>query len=193
MKIKCLVVFSSIFLMLSLPAYAHTDSGTVHGFIDGLLHPLMGIDHLLVMLAIGLWAATLGGRALWLVPSSFMLAMAIGAGLQYVGFTMSAADTWVALSVIALGLLVWKKNLMSLWFSVILAAGFALSHGYVHAEELQAGADVVSYLLGFMLTTALLHIAGVLVGLSGMIRLNIIKSAFGLICAVVGTVLLVSF
>ncbi len=193
MKIKWLVGFTSILLMLSLPVYAHSGLDTEQGFIDGFLHPLMGIDHLLVMLGIGLWAAKLGGKALWFVPVSFLLAMAAGAGLANLGFTISSAETWVALSVIALGLLVWKNKLMSLQYSVILAAGFALSHGYVHAAELQGDADVLSYASGFLLTTAVLHGVGVLVGLSKMIKLDIIKSAFGLFCTIVGAVLLLSF
>ncbi|RIZ67306.1 MAG: hypothetical protein D0531_00050 [Methylococcales bacterium] len=193
MKIKWLVGFTSILLMLSLPVYAHSGLDTEQGFIDGFLHPLMGIDHLLVMLGIGLWAAKLGGKALWFVPVSFLLAMAAGAGLANLGLTISSAETWVALSVIALGLLVWKNKLMSLQYSVILAAGFALSHGYVHAAELQGDADVLSYASGFLLTTAVLHGVGVLVGLSKMIKLDIIKSAFGLFCTIVGAVLLLSF
>ncbi|MEI6145117.1 MAG: HupE/UreJ family protein [Methylococcales bacterium] len=193
MKIKWLVGFTSILLMLSLPVYAHSGLDTEQGFIDGFLHPLMGIDHLLVMLGIGLWAAKLGGKALWFVPVSFLLAMAAGAGLANLGLTISSAETWVALSVIALGLLVWKNKLMSLQCSVILAAGFALTHGYVHAAELQGDADVLSYASGFLLTTAVLHGVGVLVGLSKMIKLDIIKSAFGLFCTIVGAVLLLSF
>ena len=193
MKIKWLVGFTSVLLMLSLPVYAHSGLDTEQGFIDGFLHPLMGIDHLLVMLGIGLWAAKLGGKALWFVPVSFLLAMAAGAGLANLGLTISSAETWVALSVIALGLLVWKNKLMSLQYSVILAAGFALSHGYVHAAELQGDADVLSYASGFLLTTAVLHGVGVLVGLSKMIKLDIIKSAFGLFCTIVGAVLLLSF
>ena len=193
MKIKWLFIFTGVLLMLSLPVYAHNGLDTEHGFIDGFLHPLMGLDHLLVMLGIGLWAAKLGGRAVWFVPVSFLAAMAVGAGLENLGLTLSSPETWVALSVMALGLLVWKNKLMSLQYSVILAAGFALSHGYVHAAELQDDANIVSYALGFLLTTAVLHGLGVLVGLSKMIKLDIIKSVFGLLCTIVGAVLLLSF
>jgi len=193
MKIKWLFIFTGVLLMLSLPVYAHSGLDTEHGFIDGFLHPLMGLDHLLVMLGIGLWAAKLGGRAVWFVPVSFLAAMAVGAGLENLGLTLSSPETWVALSVMALGLLVWKNKLMSLQYSVILAAGFALSHGYVHAAELQGDANMLSYASGFLLTTAVLHGLGVLVGLSKMIKLDIIKSAFGLFCTIVGAVLLLSF
>ncbi len=190
MKTIRLVIFSSLLLMLSLPAQAHTGAGTVHGFADGLLHPLMGIDHLLVMLAIGLWAAMRGGRALWLLPVSFLLMMAAGAGLQLAGLTFNSAETWVALSVLVSGLLVWGNYRISSGLAVALAGGFALSHGYVHAAELQTVADASAYAPGFLLTTALLHGLGIAVGLSGMSRLKVISTGFGLLCAVVGTTLL---
>ena len=94
-----------LLLMVSLPAQAHTGIGTVHGLADGLLHPLIGIDHVAVMLAIGLWAAMRGGRALWLLPMTFLMAMGAGAGLQIIGYALTNAETWVALSVLATGLL----------------------------------------------------------------------------------------
>lgn len=81
MKANRLVIFTGLLLMLSLPAPEQTGAGAVHGFVDGLLHPLLGVDHLLVMLAIGLWAAMRGGRALWLLPMTFLTAM--GAGRVY--------------------------------------------------------------------------------------------------------------
>ncbi|WP_027160079.1 HupE/UreJ family protein [Methylobacter luteus] len=188
MKANRLPVF--IGLMLSLPAQAHTGAGTVHGFIDGLLHPLLGIDHLLVMLAIGLWAAMRGGRALWLLPMSFLLTMAAGAGVSLLGIAITAAESWVAFSVLACGWLVWSNCRMSSGLAVVLAAVFAFGHGYVHAAELQAGADAVSYAAGFLLTTALLHGLGIAAGLSGSARLKTIGTGFGLLCAIVGTTLL---
>ena len=190
MKTERCVIFSSLLLMLSLPAQAHTGAGTVHGFVDGLLHPLMGIDHLLVMLAIGLWAVMLGGRALWLLPVSFLLMMAAGAGLQLAGFTFNSAETWVAFSVLVSGLLVWRNYHISSGLAVALAGGFALIHGFVHASELQSGADASAYAAGFLFTTVLLHVIGIAAGLSGMSRLKVISTGFGLLCAIVGTTLL---
>lgn len=190
MKTNRLVIFTGILLMLSLPAQAHTGAGAVHGFGDGLLHPLMGVDHVLVMLAIGLWAALRGGRALWLLPMSFLLMMAAGAGLHLAGFTFNAAESWVAFSVLVSGLLVWGNYRIASGLAVALAGGFALSHGYVHAAELQTGADASTYALGFLLTTALLHVLGIVAGLSGIARVKIISAGFGLLCALVGTALL---
>lgn len=188
MKASRWVIF--IGLLLSLPAQAHTGVGTVHGWVDGLSHPLLGIDHLLVMLAIGLWAAMRGGRSLWLLPLSFLLMMAAGAGLHFAGFSFDAAEAWVAFSVLASGLLVWGNYRISSGLAAVLVAGFALSHGYVHAAELQTGADASAYALGFLLTTAALHGLGLAAGLLGKSRLKTISVGFGLLCAVVGTTLL---
>ncbi|MGR9000199.1 MAG: HupE/UreJ family protein [Gammaproteobacteria bacterium] len=190
MKADRFVIFTGLLLMLSLPVQAHTGAGTVHGFADGLLHPLMGVDHLLVMLAIGLWAALRGGKSLWLLPVSFLLMMAAGAGLQLAGVTVNAAETWVAVSVLVSGLLVWGNYRITTGLAVALAAGFALSHGYVHAAELQTEIDASTYASGFLLTTALLHVLGIVAGLSGIARVKIISAGFGLLCAVVGTALL---
>jgi urease accessory protein len=98
-----------------------------------------------------------GGRELWLLPVSFLLMMAAGAGLHFAGFTLSAAETWVAFSVMASGLLVWTNYKMSSGLVVALVAVFALSHGYVHDRELQTGADAAGYTGGFLLTTVLLQ------------------------------------
>jgi urease accessory protein len=150
----------------------------------------MGIDHLLVMLAIGLWAALRGGKSLWFLPVSFLLMMAAGAGLQLAGVTVNAAETWVAVSVLVSGLLVWGNYRIATGLAVALVAGFALSHGYVHAAELQTETDAGTYASGFLLTTALLHVLGIVAGLSGIARVKIISAGFGLLCAVVGTALL---
>ena len=190
MKADRFVIFTGLLLMLSLPVQAHTGAGTVHDFADGLLHPLRGVDHLLVMLAIGLWAALRGGKSLWLLPVSFLLMMAAGAGLQLAGVTVNAAETWVAVSVLVSGLLVWGNYRIATGLAVALVAGFALSHGYVHAAELQTETDAGTYASGFLLTTALLHVSGIVAGLSGIARVKIISAGFGLLCAVVGTALL---
>lgn len=191
MKIKWLVIITGLLSMQSLPVYAHTGINAVLSFTEGLLHPLAGVDHLLVILAVGLLAVMRGGRELWLLPVSFLLMMAAGAGLHFAGFTLSAAETWVAFSVMASGLLVWTNYKMSSGLAVALVAVFALSHGYVHGRELQAGADVAGYTGGLLLTTVLLQGLSIAVGLSGTSRLKMITTGFGLLCAVVGTTLLV--
>jgi urease accessory protein len=190
MKADRLVTLTGLLLILSLPVQAHTGAGAIHGFVDGLLHPLLGIDHILVMLAIGLWAALRGGKSLWLLPASFLSMMAAGAGWHFAGLALNAAETWVAVSVLASGLLVWRNYQISSGFAVALVAGFALGHGYIHASELQTGASSSAYAAGFLLTTALLHVSGIAAGLSGAVRVKIISAGFGLLCAVAGVALL---
>ncbi|MDO9105258.1 MAG: HupE/UreJ family protein [Methylovulum sp.] len=186
MKVKSLGVLAALLSLLSLPVYAHTGIGAVHGWLDGVLHPLIGIDHLLVMLAVGLWAAMRGGRSLWLLPTAFLTAMGAGAGLSLLGVTVAAAESWVAVSVIASGLLVWRNTRMSAVLATALVAVFALAHGYVHALELTDGTDALAYSAGFLLTTAVLHGLGVAVGLLAAARLKMLGAGFGLVCAVVG-------
>ncbi|PPD34978.1 MAG: hypothetical protein CTY18_07320 [Methylomonas sp.] len=189
MKTKICSVFSGGLLSLwCLSAEAHTGAGTVHHFVDGVLHPLQGADHLLVMIAIGLCAAMMGGRALWLLPGIFLAMMMAGAGLYVAGLTIHSAETWVALSVLASGLMVWRQRQLPIAFAGSLVALFALSHGYVHAVE--AGSSLTSYAAGFLLTTAVLHGVGISIGLLSGVKLTMIRIIFAMACTVVGTSLL---
>ncbi|MGZ8157811.1 MAG: HupE/UreJ family protein [Methylobacter sp.] len=190
MKTKSPILFAILLSLSSLPAHAHTGIGAVHGLLDGVLHPLLGVDHLLVMLAVGLWAALRGGKSLWLLPMAFLTAMGAGAGLSMLGVTVTAAESWVAFSVVAAGVLVWRNTSMSSVLAVALVAVFALAHGYVHAAELTDGADALAYSAGFLLTTAMLHGLGVVAGLLAAARLKMLGAGFGLLCAVVGVGLL---
>jgi len=143
------------------------------------------------MLAVGLWAVMRGGRALWLLPGTFLMAIGMGAALRFAGITMLAAESWVAVSVLAAGILVWRNTPMSSVLAVLLVAVFALVHGYVHTVELTNSADVLAYSAGFLLTTALLHGLGITLGILGKARLKMMGTGFGLVCAVVGASLLV--
>jgi len=191
MKASRFVIFNGLLLIVSFPVHAHIGVGAAYVLFDGLLHPLIGVDHFLVMLAIGLWAAMRGGRALWLLPVTFLMAMGMGAALHFAGITVIAAESWVAFSVLAAGVLVLRNTPMSSVLAVALVAVFALGHGYVHTAELTNGADVLAYSAGFLLTTAFLHGLGIAFGLLGKARLKMIGTGFGLLCAVVGASLLV--
>lgn len=179
-----------LLLSMATTVQAHTGAGAAQGFIDGVTHPLLGIDHLLVMLAVGLWAAMRGGHALWLLPAGFLLAMAGGAGLHFAGIELLAAETWVAWSVMICGGLVARNIPVSTGLASALVAAFALGHGYVHAAELAHDANAAAYAIGFLLATAALHIAGVAAGLAGLSGKRA-RAGFGLLCATVGTTLLV--
>ncbi|MCK9622116.1 MAG: HupE/UreJ family protein [Methylobacter sp.] len=175
---------------LAAPASAHTALGTAYSFIDGFTHPWFGIDHLLVMLAVGLWSSAQAGKILGSIPLSFLLMMTAGAGLHFAGFTLLAAEQWVALSVPVFGMIVWRNFHASTAWAIGLLAVFALSHGYVHALEIDAGVDQAGYALGFLLATALLHGLGIVTGLLGVKTVNVVRISFGLVCTVVGVVLL---
>lgn len=151
-------------LLTALPAYAHPFHGVTGGFAGGLLHPLLGIDHLLAMVAVGVWAAQIGGSALWKVPLAFVCTLLIGAGLGLSGTGLPMIEPMVAASVMVLGLAITLRANTPPWLASMLVAVFALFHGHAHMSELTIGAPVITYILGFTLTTALLHGAGIATG-----------------------------
>ena len=146
-------------------AYAHVGVGDTHGFLHGLMHPLSGIDHLCAMVAVGLWAAQMGGRSVWLVPLTFVSVMALGGGLAMAGIDLSFAEHGIALSVLMLGVLIAASIRLPLWLSCSMVGLFALFHGHAHGSEMPESVSGLAYALGFMLSTALLHIAGIMFGL----------------------------
>ena len=148
-------------------AFAHTGEHTVTGFASGLAHPLMGLDHLLAMIAIGLWAAQQGGRALWAVPTAFVGTMLLGGGLAWSGLPLPQVETGIALSVLVLGLLIATRRQWAVSAGMAIAAGFALFHGYAHGLEMPLAASPTMYGLGFVLATLCLHGAGIAGSLIG--------------------------
>ena len=154
--------------LLAGTASAHTgDHAAVTGFSGGLAHPLMGLDHLFAMVAIGLWAAQQGGRALWAVPAAFVAAMVMGGMLAWSGIALPHVETAIALSVLALGLLIATRRQWAVTAGMALTAGFAVFHGYAHGLEMPQAASPVGYALGLVLATLCLHgmgVAGSLIG-----------------------------
>jgi urease accessory protein len=174
--------------VLSTPALAHTGLGTIHGFAAGFLHPWLGVDHLLAMFAVGLWAAALGGRALWLLPLGFLSFMGLGAWLHFAGLALPCAEWLVSGSVLALGLALWRDWRTASGRAGMLVGLFALFHGHVHAAELGTDTGASVYAAGFLLATALLHGLGIAAGRG----LESARRGFGLVCAGVGAYLLAS-
>jgi urease accessory protein len=156
----------ALFLILAAPAlaWAHPGHGD-GGFWPGLLHPFSGADHLLAMVAVGLWAARMGGRARWAVPLAFVLAMLAGAAAGFAGVQVPAVESMVAASVLVLGLLVATGVRPGAVVGAAVCALFAVFHGLAHAAELPVGATALAYGAGFALATALLHASGVFTGL----------------------------
>ncbi|MCI1005389.1 MULTISPECIES: HupE/UreJ family protein [unclassified Herbaspirillum] len=131
----------------------------------GFAHPFSGIDHLLAMLAVGLWAAQSKQRALWVLPLAFPLMMVAGALLAFAGLQLPAVETGIAASVAVLGLLIAFAVRLPLWGSTLVVSVFAMFHGYAHGAELPHGSSAALYGAGFIAATALLHAAGLGIGL----------------------------
>ena len=147
-------------LLLAGAAQAHTTGAHGAGFAAGVAHPFIGLDHLLAMLAVGVWAAQLGGHALWRVPLAFMTMMALGSALALGGLPLPGIEAGIAGSVLMLGLLIAAAARLPLATSMLLVGVFALFHGHAHGQELPQTASVLLYSLGFLLATGLLHAAG---------------------------------
>jgi urease accessory protein len=151
-------------LLLATPAFAHTGEGS-GGFLAGLAHPVFGPDHVVAMIAVGLWGAFLGAPAIFLLPIVFPLVMAFGGVLGILGAPLPAVETGIASSAIVLGVMVALAARPPLWIAAVLVGAFAIFHGYAHGRELPDGANAVAYSAGFVIATGLLHLTGIAFGL----------------------------
>ncbi|MFG1291883.1 HupE/UreJ family protein [Xanthobacter versatilis] len=154
------------FSVLPQLAFAHTGAGAVHGFDAGFAHPMGGLDHLLAMVTVGVFAFQLGGRALWAVPLSFVALMAVGGALGVGGIDLPFVELGIALSVVVLGAVVALGLKAPLALAMGLAGFFALFHGHAHGTEMPMDASGLTYGLGFISATALLHVAGLGLGMA---------------------------
>lgn len=146
-------------------AQAHEGAGLAGGFMSGFAHPLLGWDHVVAMLAVGLWGAFLGAPALWLLPVVFPLVMAAGGALGVLGVPLPAVEIGIAASAVALGGVVAGALRPPLWVAALLVALFAVFHGHAHGTELPQAASPLAYSLGFVVATGLLHLTGIALGL----------------------------
>jgi urease accessory protein len=155
-------------LVLLLPtlAYAHVGVGPTSGWFAGLVHPITGLDHLAAMIGVGLWAAQRGGRALWLVPLTFVLVMSLGGLLGMAGLALPLVEPGIVASVLVLGVLIAAAVRLPLVASVLVVGLFALFHGHAHGAEMPDTVAGVAYGLGFIVTTACLHMLGIGLGLA---------------------------
>jgi len=184
------IVFAGLLSALSLPAEAHAGHGIAHDFQAGLWHPLLGADHLLVMIGVGLWAGFLGGAARGWLPAAFLAAMAAGASLHFAGITVRGPESAVVFSVLAIGVILAFGGHAKRGWAAGLAALFACSHGYVHALEAGADSQALYYAGGFLVATALLLGVGLALGRLSALHGRWLKTVFGLVCAGVGISLL---
>lgn len=165
---KRLLLFLSPALSVAGPAAAHVDPGAHGAFMAGATHPLFGPDHILAMVAVGLWAVALGGRALWTLPATFVAMMGAGFALALAGMPLVMVEPMILASVLILGGLIALAVRMPVAPAAGIVGALALFHGHAHGAEM-GGADTLGYFAGFTLATALLHGAGVLGG-SAMAR-----------------------
>jgi urease accessory protein len=177
----------------STAALAHVGDHSHMSFTEGLLHPFTGLDHVLAMVAVGLWASQIGGRALWLLPLTFPAVMAVGAALGLSGVTLPWVEIGIAASVMVLGAVVALALRPSLAISIPLIGAFALLHGYSHGVELPASASALSYGAGFIAATLVLHAIGIATGLiAGRLPVRFAARTAGGAIAVLGMALLVT-
>jgi urease accessory protein len=178
-------------LLYPAAAFAHSRGGEALGFVSGLQHPVSGLDHVLAMIAVGLWGAQLGAPAVWFLPVTFPMVMAFGGMLGLMGVRLPGIEVGIALSAIALGFVVCTEARPQLWAAVLLVAVFAIFHGHAHGTELPAGANGILYSIGFVIATGTLHALGISIGLihrwpAGRVALR----AAGAIVAVAGVAFL---
>jgi urease accessory protein len=132
-----------------------------HGFSgSGWLHPLTGVDHMVAMIAVGAWSAQLGGKALYLVPTAFVIAMAVGGTLGFERLVIPGTEVGIAVSVVLLGVAICWERKVALLLAITAVALFGISHGYAHGYEMPVTQNKWSYATGFVITTAGLHVSG---------------------------------
>ncbi|WP_315837332.1 HupE/UreJ family protein [Bradyrhizobium prioriisuperbiae] len=173
-------------LLLPSAAFAHPGHDE-SGLVAGLSHPLTGIDHIAVMIAVGLWAALKGGRALWVWPAAFVGVMLVGGALGMTGVALPFVEPGILASVVVLGLLVALAVDLPVWLGAAIVGLFALFHGHAHGAEVPEAASGLAYMAGFAVATAVLHGVGIAVALSlKSARWQPLVRVAGAACALVG-------
>jgi urease accessory protein len=164
MKFRQTFALAAMVLAASPAAHAHIKQGEPTGFLSGLAHPVSGLDHIIAMVAVGLWGAQLGAPAIWLLPVTFPLVMAVGGFLGLIGIPLPGVEIGIALSGLLLGAVVLLELRPPLYVAAALVGLFGLYHGHAHGAELPPGEDGLLYSLGFVLATGCLHAAGIAIG-----------------------------
>jgi urease accessory protein len=185
-------VFALFAMLLPASVWAHPADQAAHDAIAGMVHPFTGVDHVLAMIAVGLWAVRLGRRATFTLPLVFPLMMLMGGLFASAGLVLPALEPMIALSVIAFGLLIAAGVRLPIFTSALLVGVFAIFHGYAHVNESSSGA-VGAYSAGFVLSTLVLHVLGIAIGaaMSRTTSAALFRTG-GSLLAVAGTVLLLA-
>ena len=155
----------TLLLLLSVtPLSAHVQQGQAEGFLIGARHPVSGLDHVLAMIAVGLWGAQLGAPAIWLLPVTFPMMMAVGGFVALIGIPVPGVELGVALSALLLGAMVALEGRPPLAAAAALVGMFAICHGHAHGAELPQGQNGLAYSIGFVMATGCLHGVGIAIG-----------------------------
>jgi urease accessory protein len=160
-----LVAAAGVGSLFSNPVAAHMGTGLPGGFVSGFIHPFSGLDHLLAMVSVGLWGAFLGRPLIYVLPVVFPAMMVGGAIMGMFGVPLPPVEVGIALSVLVLGSSIALSIRAPVWAASVIVATFAVFHGYAHGKELPSAADPISYSVGFVLATGLLHVSGICLGL----------------------------
>jgi urease accessory protein len=167
--------------------WAHVESGQAAGFVTGLQHPWSGLDHILAMIAVGLWGAQLGNPAIWLLPIAFPMMMAMGAMMGLLGIPVPGVEVGIALSAIVLGTMILAQVRPKLAVAMAMVGVFAIFHGHAHGTELPPGQSGLLYSMGFVIATGCLHAVGIALGLvNGLPAGNLALRGAGSFIAVMG-------
>jgi urease accessory protein len=171
--------------VLACPAFAHVEQAQAAGLFAGLAHPVSGLDHVLAMVAVGLWGAQLGAPAIWLLPLTFPIVMALGGLLGLLGVPLPGVEVGIAASAILLGAAVMTERRLPLVVAAVLVGVFAVFHGHAHGTELPPGQSGLLYSLGFVVATGCLHAIGIAIGAirrwpAGRVALRIAGGGVGL-------------
>lgn len=187
LAIRKMSVAAALLLAASLPAEAHVGAGPTSSFAAGFMHPLSGLDHMTVMIAVGLWAALKGGKAIWAWPLAFVCVMLAGGVLGMLNVPMPFVEPGILASVVALGLLVALAVDLPVSTGVAVIGLFALLHGNAHGTEVPENVGGLEYMAGFAVATALLHLAGIAAALGLGLRFRSLVQVAGAACAAIGT------
>ncbi|MBZ9803346.1 HupE/UreJ family protein [Mesorhizobium sp. ES1-6] len=184
--VKRLCLSALLLVAAAMPAYAHVGIGTTSSFTAGFMHPLSGLDHMTVMIAVGLWAALKGGKAIWAWPAAFVGVMLAGAALGMAHVPVPFVEPGILASVVALGLLVALAVDLPVSAGVAILGLFALFHGHAHGTEVPENAGGLDYMAGFAIATMLLHAVGIAAGLGLGTRFRRVARIAGAACAAIG-------
>lgn len=190
MKTSLQVITTLLLATCLFPVYAHTGVEVTNGFYTGFVHPWSGMDHMLVMFSVGLYAAALKDRSAILLPFSFVVFMMVGAASAHFGLSLPAVEKTIVVSLLFMGALIAFKPLMYRLVTLVLVSYFAMCHGYAHAIEISPG-DEQFYLIGFVLSTGLLHGLGLFAGRLGqkhLIYLRMLTAVFSIFVATLALV-----